>query len=77
MYSAVHHSNMINGICKFVNCIMNYLAHAYLSSGDPSIPAGNMISDYVKGKKKFDYPDGCRKAFAFIGSSISLPITIR
>jgi len=36
---------------------MNYLAHAYLSFGDPEILAGNMISDFVKGKKKFDYPD--------------------
>lgn len=36
---------------------MNYLAHAYLSFGDPDILAGNMISDFVKGKKKFDFPD--------------------
>jgi acyl carrier protein phosphodiesterase len=36
---------------------MNYLAHACLSFGDPDILAGNMISDFVKGKKKFDYPD--------------------
>jgi acyl carrier protein phosphodiesterase len=36
---------------------MNYLAHAYLSFNDPDILAGNMISDFVKGKKKFDYPD--------------------
>jgi acyl carrier protein phosphodiesterase len=35
---------------------MNYLAHAYLSFGKPGIVAGNMISDFVKGKKKFDYP---------------------
>jgi acyl carrier protein phosphodiesterase len=35
---------------------MNYLAHAYLSFEDPDILAGNMISDFVKGKKKFDYP---------------------
>jgi acyl carrier protein phosphodiesterase len=35
---------------------MNYLAHAYLSFGDPDILAGNMISDFVKGKQKFDYP---------------------
>ncbi len=35
---------------------MNYLAHAWLSFGDPEILAGNMISDFVKGKKKFDYP---------------------
>lgn len=34
---------------------MNYLAHAYLSFGDPDILAGNMISDFVKGKKKYDY----------------------
>lgn len=34
---------------------MNYLAHAYLSFNDPGILAGNMISDFVKGKKKFDY----------------------
>ena len=34
---------------------MNYLAHAYLSFGDPDILAGNMISDFVKGKKKFEY----------------------
>jgi len=35
---------------------MNYLAHAYLSFGDPEILAGNMFSDFVKGKKKFDFP---------------------
>ncbi|HEY2647701.1 MAG TPA: ACP phosphodiesterase [Puia sp.] len=34
---------------------MNYLAHAYLSFGDPDILAGNMISDFVKGRKKFEY----------------------
>lgn len=35
---------------------MNYLAHAYLSFGHPGILAGNMISDFVKGKKQYDYP---------------------
>ena len=30
---------------------MNYLAHAYLSFGDPDVLTGNMISDFVKGKK--------------------------
>lgn len=35
---------------------MNYLAHAYLSFGHPGVLTGNMISDFVKGKKKFDYP---------------------
>ena len=34
---------------------MNYLAHAYLSFNEPEILAGNMISDFVKGKKKIDY----------------------
>ncbi|HUR11870.1 MAG TPA: ACP phosphodiesterase [Flavitalea sp.] len=34
---------------------MNLLAHAYLSFNDPGILTGNMISDFVKGKKKFDY----------------------
>ncbi len=35
---------------------MNYLAHAYLSFHDPGILVGNMISDFIKGKKQFDYP---------------------
>jgi acyl carrier protein phosphodiesterase len=34
---------------------MNYLAHAYLSFNQPGLLVGNMISDFVKGKKKFDY----------------------
>ena len=37
---------------------MNYLAHAYLSFGHEEILVGNLISDFVKGKKKFDYPRG-------------------
>lgn len=35
---------------------MNYLAHAYLSFNHEAILVGNMISDFVKGRKKFDYP---------------------
>ena len=35
---------------------MNYLAHACLSFGNEDILVGNMISDFIKGKKKFDYP---------------------
>jgi acyl carrier protein phosphodiesterase len=35
---------------------MNFLAHAYLSFNHPEILVGNMISDFVKGKKRFDYP---------------------
>lgn len=34
---------------------MNYLAHAYLSFDDVDVLAGNMMSDYVKGKKQYDY----------------------
>lgn len=40
---------------------VNYLAHAYLSFGNPGITVGNLISDFVKGKKKFDYPEGIQK----------------
>lgn len=36
---------------------MNYLAHAYLSFGDAEVLTGNLISDFVKGKKKLAYPD--------------------
>jgi acyl carrier protein phosphodiesterase len=36
---------------------MNYLAHAYLSFNVPGILVGNMISDHVKGKKQFDFPN--------------------
>ncbi len=36
---------------------MNYLAHAYLSFNDPDLLAGNMISDFIKGRKQFDYPE--------------------
>jgi acyl carrier protein phosphodiesterase len=37
---------------------MNYLAHAWLSFGHPDVLVGNMISDYVKGKARYDYPPG-------------------
>lgn len=40
---------------------MNYLAHAYLSFGHPEILVGNMISDFVKGRRKFDYPEGIQQ----------------
>jgi acyl carrier protein phosphodiesterase len=35
---------------------MNFLAHAYLSFNQPEVLVGNMISDFVKGRKKLDYP---------------------
>ncbi len=37
---------------------MNYVAHAYLSFNQPEILVGNMISDFVKGKTKFNYSPG-------------------
>jgi acyl carrier protein phosphodiesterase len=40
---------------------MNYLAHARLSFNMPEILTGNMISDYIKGKKQFDYPAGVQR----------------
>ncbi len=40
---------------------MNYLAHAYLSFRQPGILVGNMISDYVKGRKQYDYPIAIQK----------------
>jgi acyl carrier protein phosphodiesterase len=43
---------------------MNYLAHAFLSFDHPEILLGNMISDFVKGRKKFDYPPVVQKGIA-------------
>jgi acyl carrier protein phosphodiesterase len=40
---------------------MNYLAHAYFSFDNAAILTGNMISDYIKGKKQFDYPVAIQK----------------
>ena len=34
---------------------MNYLAHAWLSFNQQEVLVGNMISDYVKGKKRYDF----------------------
>lgn len=43
---------------------MNYLAHAYLSFNQPEILTGNMISDFVKGRKKFDFSPIIQKGIA-------------
>lgn len=40
---------------------MNYLAHARLSFNIPGVLTGNMISDFVKGKKQFDYTAAIQK----------------
>lgn len=41
--------------------VMNYLAHAFLSFNKTDILAGNMISDFVKGKTKYNYPPDIQK----------------
>jgi len=43
---------------------MNYLAHAYLSFSRPDILCGNMISDFVKGKKKYAFEPGIQQGIA-------------
>ena len=43
---------------------MNYLAHAYLSFNQPGILTGNMISDFVKGKKKYEFSTVVQKGIA-------------
>ena len=45
--------------CIFI--VMNYLAHAYLSFGEPQILVGNMISDFVKGSQQFIYTETIQK----------------
>lgn len=40
---------------------INYLAHAYLSFNDPGFLAGNLISDFVKGKSRYQYPPDIQK----------------
>ena len=40
---------------------MNFLAHARLSFSDPEVLVGNMISDFVKGRRQYDYPAGIQK----------------
>src|SRR3982750_1233909 len=43
---------------------MNFLAHAYLSFNDPQILAGNMISDFVKGRDKFSFSGKIQQGIA-------------
>ncbi|UCJ06959.1 DUF479 domain-containing protein [Chitinophaga pendula] len=40
---------------------MNYLAHAYLSFNEPELTAGNMIADFVKGRRLLDYSPGIQR----------------
>ncbi len=43
---------------------MNFLAHAYLSFRQPGILTGNLISDFVKGKSRYTYPEDIQKGIA-------------
>ena len=43
---------------------MNYLAHAYLSFGDHEILAGNIFSDFIKGKKRYEFPQRIQEGIA-------------
>ncbi len=43
---------------------MNYLAHAYFSLNNHDWLVGNMISDTVKGRHKFDYSTGIQQGIA-------------
>ncbi len=36
---------------------MNYLAHAFLSFSDPQIQVGNMMGDFIKGKRYHEFPE--------------------
>ena len=54
-----HHNRFL--AMNDVILVMNYLAHAFLSFNKTDILAGNIISDFVKGKAKFDYPPGIQK----------------
>jgi acyl carrier protein phosphodiesterase len=40
---------------------MNYLAHAYFSHNEPATMVGNLVSDFIKGKKQYDYPEEIQK----------------
>ncbi len=40
----------------FISLCMNFLGHACLSFGEKEILVGNILSDYIKGRKQYDYP---------------------
>lgn len=39
---------------------MNFLAHAYLSFGNPTLLIGNMIADSVRGKQRYSFDQAIR-----------------
>lgn len=44
-----------------IKCIMNYLAHIYLSGENDQVKIGNFIGDYVKGNKHQTYAPDIQK----------------
>jgi len=40
---------------------VNFLAHIYLSFGDPEITLGNFMGDSIKGKQYLDFPETIQK----------------
>ena len=52
---------MLTSVNNLQKQTLNLLAHAYLSFEQPEITVGNMISDFVKGKKQYGYPAGIQK----------------
>lgn len=56
-YASGKFDHLYRSILQYIVKV-NYLAHAYLSFDQPETLTGNMISDFVKGKKKFDYAPG-------------------
>jgi acyl carrier protein phosphodiesterase len=43
---------------------MNFLAHSYLSFNNDELLVGNMISDFVKGKRQYDYSPGIQQGIS-------------
>jgi acyl carrier protein phosphodiesterase len=54
--------------------LFDYLAHAYLSFNDPEILVGNLISDFIKGRKKFDFSPRSKVALLCIEQLIHSPM---
>lgn len=43
---------------------MNYLAHAYLSFEKPALITGNLVSDFAKGRHRFDFPEDIQQGIS-------------
>jgi len=43
---------------------MNYLAHACLSFNNPQVLTGNLVSDFVKGKARYNFISGIQKGIS-------------